>query len=114
MTSEKHIRMKAWSIRNQELVRLIKKAQDDGDRDTGKMLEDLLTKNIDECKDILRSSIPDEAARTAFDEDVAAGEIELEEKIQKDNAQFEAAIGEYKTTGSKRRLNAYIAGMRDR
>jgi len=44
MTSEKHIRMNAWSIRNQELVRLIKKAQDDGDRDTGKMLEDLLTK----------------------------------------------------------------------
>jgi hypothetical protein len=102
-------RLKAWSHRNQQLFLALNEAVKSKDRDVEEMLMTLIEKSADEYTDILRSTLPDDAARAAFDEDIEAGEKEIEAEMQRLDAEFEAAIEEYRATGNNRRLLAHIA-----
>src|SRR5258708_4918785 len=110
MADKAHItRLKALGHRHQELFRAHNEAVKSKDRDVEKMLMTLIEKSTDEYTDILRSTLPDDAARATFDEDIRAADKELEAEMQKLDAEFEAAIEEYRATGNNRRLLAHIA-----
>jgi hypothetical protein len=93
---------------------MLGEAQKTNDRDVEKMLKNLIEKSMDEYTDILRSALPDEAARAQFDEDIKASDKEIEAEMQKLDDEFKAAIEEYRATGNKRRLQAYIADTKRR